>query len=133
MITKLQFKETDYYKQHTTEQKTELITQFNTIDQEELKTELRTHFRGAIYNKTKPINGIDPETILEGLSENAQVYLIYIDDSLVYLQTHDPFQVGNVEMTTDTIDKIMNKHIDSLAGNRLMNKVTEKIDELVNF
>ena len=133
MITKLQFKETEYYKQHTTKQRNKIMKQFNSINQDELKTELRTHFRGAIYDKISIINGIDPETILEGLSENAQVYLIYIDDSLVYLQTHDPFQIGNVEMSIDTIEKIMNRHIDRLVDNRLMNKLTEKIDQLVKF
>jgi hypothetical protein len=133
MLTKLQFKETDYYKQHTAEQKTELIKHFNTVNQEELKAELKTHFRGAIYDKVTLINGIDSNTILDGLSDNAEVYLIYIDNSLVYLQKHDPFQIGNVETTSETIQGIIDKHIASLVDDRLMGKVIEKVDSLVSF
>ncbi|MCT4543306.1 MAG: hypothetical protein N4A63_07175 [Vallitalea sp.] len=132
-ISKLQFKESDYYKQHTAEQKTELIQHFNSVNQEELKTELKTHFRGSIYDKITPINGIDSKTILDGLSNDAQVYLIYIDNSLVYLQKHDPFQIGNVEMTNETIQDVINKHITSLVDDRLMEKVIEKVDSLVSF
>lgn len=132
-ITKLQFKETDYYKQHTAEQKTELIGHFNNVNQEELKTELRSIFKGEVYNKSVTINGINSQTILEGLSENAQVYLIYINDLLVYLQKYDPFQIGNVEMTTETIQSIIDRHIESLVNDRLMGKVIENIDLLVSF
>jgi len=133
MITKLQFKETDYFKQHTAEQKTELIQHFNSVNQEEVKTELKTYFRGEIYNKSSTINGIGSQTILEGLSENAQVYLIYIDNSVVYLQKHNPFEIGNVEMTNETVQSIIDNHINSLVNDRLMNKIIEKVDLLVTF
>lgn len=133
MITKLQFKESDYYKQHTTEQKTELIQHFNTVNQEELKAELKTHFRGNAYDKNTSINGINSNTILDGLSDDAEAYLIYIDNSLVYLQKHDPFQIGNVEMTIETVQGVIDKHIASLVDDRLMEKVIEKVDSLVSF
>jgi hypothetical protein len=133
MITKLQFKESDYYKQHTAEQKTELIQHFNTFSQEKLKEELKTHFIGTTYDKVSPINGIESQTILDGLSDDAQVYLIYIDNSLVYLQKHNPFEIGNVEMTIKTVQGVIDKHIASLVDDKLMGKVIEKVDSLVSF
>lgn len=106
---------------------------FNSVNQEELKTELKTYFREAIYDKKMHINGIQSKVILEGLSDREEVYLIYIDDSLVYLQQHDPFQIGNVEMTKDTIQSVIDKHLDSLVNDRLMGKLIEKVDLLVSF
>lgn len=53
-----------------------------------------------IWDKVSPINGISAEKILEDMPEGGEVYLVFVDGNLVYLQKHDPTQMGLVPMTS---------------------------------
>lgn len=87
---------------------------------EELRAQERTRYRVELWDKQTSINGVAPEQILERVPKHpdgsyGEVYLIYIDGNLVYLQPHDPEQAGFVPMTPEMALAKANKIVDALV------------------
>lgn len=101
-------------------------------DYKALKTQERTRYRVEIWNETDPINGIAPDVILQDVpkhpnGEYGKVYLIYIDGNLVYLQKHDPEQVGFVPMDEATALEKANKIVDVLVEQAVDARVRQEV------
>lgn len=75
----------------------------------------RGNYRVELYNKTSDINGISASKIMQDVPEGGEVYLIYVQDKLVYLQKHDPEQIGFVAMTAERATAAANTIIDNLV------------------
>ncbi|MCL6479375.1 MAG: hypothetical protein K6T65_13365 [Peptococcaceae bacterium] len=99
-----------------------------TIDQEAIRNQERSRYRVEIWDRVSPINGIPAERILQraDVPEEGEIYLLYVDDQLRYLQPHDPFQAGILPMSNEDVLSIANRHIDELA----MPLIEEKVFEL---
>lgn len=80
-----------------------------------LVTAEKVNYRVELWDKTSPINGIAPEVVGEDMPAGGEVYLIYINDKLVFLQKHDPEQAGLVAMTPTTAIEIAGRIVDQLA------------------
>ena len=112
---------------------TEIDTALSQVDQQAVFTQERNRFRIEIWDKVTPINGVPAEKIIarDDVPDDGEVYLIYVDGQLRFLQPHDPFQAGIVPMTKDTVEQIANQHIDQLAwqvaDEKIFNMVLEKL------
>jgi hypothetical protein len=56
------------------------------------------------------------------------VYVVLIDDQVIYMQTHDPFKEGFVPITLDTVDAISNAHIEQIINEAVHKQI---LDELI--
>lgn len=90
-----------------------IIDKYN-IDEYIKKT--KNQFKLEIWDKKSPINGVNAKDILSKKKYDIdQVYLIYINNKLVYLQDHNPNESGFVKMTKNDIEIIGNEFIDKKA------------------
>ncbi len=102
-----------------------------TYDYPTLREQEKTRFRVEIWDKKTPINGVAPEQILTDTPAGGEVYLIYIDGNLVYLQKHDPDQIGFVAMDANTalakanafVDRLVEDAIDARVRNEVLRKL----------
>jgi hypothetical protein len=75
------------------------------------------------------INSGTPEYIRTSNPWLDVVYVVLIDDQVIYMQTHDPFKEGFVPITLDTVDAISDAHIE-LIVNEIAHK--QILDELIS-
>ncbi len=85
------------------------------------------NYRIELYDKQSPINGVSAEQVLRDMPVGGEVYLIYINDRLVYLQTHDPEEIGFVAMTADRALEAANAIVDSLVEQVVDARVREEV------
>jgi len=110
---------------------TEVETALSEVDTESIFNTERAKYKIEVWDKVSPINGISASKILErtDIPEGGEIYLIYINNQLVYLQPHDPFQAGLVPLTSENVLDIANQHIDQLAWQAANEKIFEIILE----
>ena len=105
------------------------------INIEDIKESLKKSYRLELWDKKTPINGVDAETILKSKPYTiGSVYLIYIDDKLVYLQDHNPNESGYVKMTKvqaqtigeQFIDKRIENELNVVLYDRILNEINKK-------
>jgi len=99
------------------------------VDQQAIFNQERSRFRVEVWDKVTPINGMPAEKILarEDVPDDGEIYLLYVDGVLRFLQPHNPFQAGIVPMTAENVMQVANQHVDQLAWQA----ADEKIFELV--
>jgi len=110
---------------------TEVETALSEVDTESIFNTERAKYKIEVWDKVSPINGISASKVLEraDISEGSEIYLIYINNQLVYLQPHDPFQAGLVPLTSENVLDIANRHIDQLAWQAANEKIFETVLE----
>ena len=110
---------------------TEVETALSEVDTESIFNTERAKYKIEVWDKVSPINGISASKILErtDIPEGGEIYLIYINNQLVYLQPHDPFQAGLVPLTSENVLDIANQHIDQLAWQAANEKIFETVLE----
>ncbi|MEW6769998.1 MAG: hypothetical protein AB1330_01210 [Bacillota bacterium] len=99
----------------------------NAIDQQVIFDEQRQRVTVQVWDKATPINGVAPEKIIarDDVPDDGEIYLLYVDGKLVYLQPHDPFQAGVVPMTSETVVQLANQHADQIATQMADDKTFE--------
>lgn len=110
----------------------EINTALSRIDQKAIFGKHRARVKVEVWDKQSPVNGVPAEQILSSRTDipaDGEVYLLYIDDRLVYFQPHEPNQAGLVPMTKDTVLTIANQHADQLATTFADDEVFEKVIE----
>ena len=112
---------------------TEVETALSQIDQQVVFDQQRVRFKVEVWDKTTPINGVHAEKIIarEDVPDDGEIYLLYVDGQLRFLQPHDPFQAGIVAMTPESVLEIANKHADQLAWQAADEKIFEMVLEKV--
>lgn len=113
----------------------ELNEIISNINIEDIKESLKKSYRLELWDKKTSINGIDAETILKSKPYTiGSVYLIYINDKLVYLQDHNPNESGYVKMTKaqaqtigeQFIDKRIENELNVFLYDRILNEINKK-------
>jgi hypothetical protein len=101
------------------------------IDQQTVFNQERSRFKVEVWDKVTPINGIPAEKIIarEDVPGDGEIYLLYVDSQLRYLQPHDPFQAGIVPMTKENVMQIASQHVDQLAWQAADEKIFEMVLE----
>jgi len=99
------------------------------VDQQAIFNQERSRFRVEVWDKVTPINGMPAEKIVarEDVPDDGEIYLLYVDGVLRFLQPHNPFEAGIVPMTAENVMQVANQHVDQLAWQA----ADEKIFELV--
>lgn len=105
----------------STEEVQKLISNQN---REEIEIIQASRYKYEIWDKKTSINNINAQEIIKSRKyEINQVYLIYIDDKLVYLQDHNPEKEGYVKMTKTEAKKI--------AQNFISQKIEIDVDNII--
>lgn len=101
------------------------------VDQQAIFNQERSRFRVEVWDKVTPINGIPAEKILarEDVPDDGEIYLLYVDGVLRFLQPHNPFQAGIVPMTAENVMQVANQHVDQLAWQAADEKIFEMVLE----
>jgi len=101
------------------------------VDQQAIFNQERSRFRVEVWDKVTPINGIPAEKILarEDVPDDGEIYLLYVDGVLRFLQPHHPFQAGIVPMTAENVMQVANQHVDQLAWQAADEKIFEMVLE----
>lgn len=105
------------------------------IDIDNIKEDLKKSYKLEIWDKKSPINGVEAETVLKSKPyEIGSVYLIYVNDKLVYLQDHNPNEGGYVKMTKNQaktigeqfIERRVGEELNILLYDRILNEINKK-------
>lgn len=111
---------------------TEINAALAKIDQQTIFNKHRARFRIEIWDKKSPINGVPAEQVFssrDDIPADGEVYLLYIDDRLVYFQPHEPDQSGLVAMKKDNVLTIADQHANRIATQFADDEVFEKVLE----
>lgn len=105
----------------TIEDLNKILESFNIDDKIQEKKDM---FKLKIWDKESDINGISAQTILDSKTyEIDQVYLVYVNNKLVYMQDHKPNVPGFIKMTTDEIEDIGNNFINEKAEQMALEEI----------
>lgn len=113
----------------------EISELINSQNREEIYNSQSQRYRYEIWDKKSSINGVKAKTIIDSRNYTiGQVYLIYIDNKLVYFQDHNPNENGYVKMTKaeinkiaqDFIDKKINENVDNIIKDRVIQAILSK-------
>lgn len=101
-------------------------------DREKIVNTQNERFKYEIWDKKSSINGISAKDIIKNKDYTiGQAYLIYIDDTLVYFQDHNPEKSGYVKMTKSEAEKLaqdfINKKAEEYTDNIIIDKVIQTI------
>lgn len=103
------------------------------IDIDNIKEDLKKSYKLEIWDKKSPINGVEAEIVLKSKPyEIGSVYLIYVNDKLVYLQDHNPNERGYVKMTKNQAKTIGEQFIERRVGEELNILLYDKILNEIN-
>lgn len=103
------------------------------IDIDDIKEDLKKSYKLEIWDKKSPINGVEAETVLKSKPyEIGSVYLIYVNDKLVYLQDHNPNEGGYIKMTKTQAKTIGEQFIERRVGEELNILLYDKILNEIN-
>lgn len=107
----------------------EIQSTLDTIDQQAIFDEQRQRVVVQVWDKVTPINGVAPEKIIarDDVPDDGEIYLLYVDGKLVYLQPHDPNQAGIVPMTPETVVQLSNQHADQVVTQMADDKAFEAL------
>lgn len=105
------------------------------IDTDSMKEDLKKSYKLEIWDKKSPINGVEAEIVLKSKPyEIGSVYLIYVNDKLVYLQDHNPNEGGYVKMTKaqaktigeQFIERRVEEELNILLYDKILNEINKK-------
>lgn len=93
---------------------------------DDLWAEQSNRIQWAIWDKETPINGVAPERVLARADyAGGEIYLIYIDGQLVFLQPHRPDAADPVE--ADEAHEIAATHAAELVEEQFMHHLVTQI------
>lgn len=92
-----------------------------------LKATEGLNYTVALWDKVSPINGVSAEQISSDVPVDGEVYLIYINGNLVYLQKHDPNQVGFVSMDSVSAIAKANEQVDRIVESKVDSAVMDLV------
>ena len=105
------------------------------IDIDNIKEDLKKSYKLEIWDKKSPINGVEAEIVLKSKPyEIGSVYLIYVNDKLVYLQDHNPNESGYVKMIKaqaetlgkQFIEKKIEDELNIILYDKILNEINKK-------
>jgi len=102
-------------------------TALNGIDRPAHEAAEQSRYRIELWDKTSPINGVPAERIKgNDYPAGGEVYLIFVDGNLVFLQKHDPDQMGFVPMTAQSATAKAQAQIDKMVEQTIDQKVMDE-------
>ena len=101
----------------------------NAIDQAAVATQERARISIQVWDKVSPLNGVSASAVLarQDIAPDGEIYLLFRDGALLYLQPHDPNSSGIVAMTSINVNPIASQHADSVATQFSAERVVEEV------
>lgn len=110
----------------------EIAELINSQDRDSIYNTQNKRFRYEIWDKKSNINGVSAKDIIKSRNYTiGQAYLVYIDDSLVYFQDHNPNESGYVKMTKTEANDIAKEFIDKKVNENVDNIITDKVIQTI--
>lgn len=98
-----------------------------TTDETALIQSWKERVKVNIWDGISNINDATASYILESNPWADIIYTISIDNKIVYMQTHDPFQQGWVPIVSTTFDSVSGAHKIQIAEENASNEILNKI------
>ena len=109
-----------------------LKTFIKNIDEKKVEKEIKKQYKLKIWDKKSSINGIDAKTILDSRKYDVDsAYLIYINDTLVYFQDHNPNKEGYCPMSEEEAQSIGNNFIKSRVQEKINMQIYNNLFNII--
>ena len=105
----------------------EVTTAFENKDLDALIISWQNRIKMKLWDKVSNINQVTAEIVLKDKPWADVVYLLFIDNELVYLQTHIPFIDGYQPITNNNVKAISDNHILKIAESAAWNQIVDEI------
>ena len=101
----------------------------NAIDQAAIAAEESAKISMQVWDKVSPLNGVSASAILarQDVAPDGEIYLLFRDGALLYLQPHNPGSPGIVAMTSINVNAIASQHADSVAAQYAAERVVGEV------
>ena len=96
-------------------------------DENALIQSWRDRIEAKLWDGVSDINTASASYIRESNPHADLIYVLLIDNEIVFMQTHDPFSEGWVAITSDTVDAVSSKHADAVALDTAQNVIIQDI------
>lgn len=96
-------------------------------DEVTLTQSWRSRINVQIWDGISDINSASAAYIKESNSWADVIYMLTIDNLVVFMQTHNPFQEGWTPITVATVDSISNQHADEVAKHYAESQIFEEV------
>jgi len=94
---------------------TDIEARLSEFNQAEIFQTWRDKITIQIWDKISNINKATPEQVLAANPWADVIYLLIADDSIVFLQTHDPYSEGWIPITSATVGAISDDHANDIS------------------
>ena len=99
----------------------------NGKDELALTNSWRSRIKVQIWDGVSDINSANADYIKETNPWADVIYMLTIDNLVVFMQTHNPSQEGWVAITADTVGTISNEHANQVAKHYAQSQIFEEV------
>ena len=96
-------------------------------DEVALTQSWRSRINVQIWDGISDINSASADYIKESNPWADLIYMLTIDDQVVFMQTHNPFQEGWKPIVAETVNAISNQHADEVAKHYAESQIFEEL------
>lgn len=103
---------------------------FVSVDQSAIEDECARRVWWEMLDWDSTVNG-RPAEIVKARPDygGAEAYLIFVDEALVFLQPHDPFEAGFAPITKANMAKIASRHCDKVVDEMIQAETVARLVE----
>ena len=112
---------------------TDIEAKLSEFNQAEIFQMWRDKITIQIWDKVSNINKATPEQVLAANPWADVIYLLIADDSIVFLQTHNPYSEGWVPITSATVGAISDNHANDLSLEIAEGQIVQELLPLLNL
>jgi len=127
MINKQVFIDRARYLQKPVPSEIDIESALSNYNEEVITQSFQNKIKVIIWDGTSNINAASPDYIKEENPWIDKAYLILIDNQITYFQTHEPFVVGIVPLTADSISEVSNNHASIIAVELAKNQIIQAV------
>lgn len=96
-------------------------------DEVALTQSWRLRIEVQIWDGVSDVNSASADYIKESNPWADVIYMLTIDNEVVFMQTHNPTHEGWTPITADTVDSISNQHADEVAKHYAESQIFQEL------
>lgn len=112
---------------------TDIEARLSEFNQAEIFQIWRDKITIQIWDKVSNINNATAEQVLEANPWADVIYLLIADDSIVFLQTHDPYSEGWIPITSSNVAEISDKHANDITLETAEGTIVQELLAYFNY
>ena len=110
---------------------TDIEAKLSEFNQAEIFQIWRDKITIQIWDKVSNINRATAEQVLAANPWADVIYLLMANDSIVFLQTHDPYSEGWIPITSATVKEISDKHANDITLETAEGQIVQQLVALL--